>query len=283
MIYIAFCNVALLPKHLPPVFMRNQFLNILFLCLSLCFFACKSKEKNTTPPVPLKAETKTFHKKFCLADEQCALFSVSLPELSGGDSVVTTAVNHSVQSFILSTVGANESLPFPVAMDSAGTQFVESFKQAHTDNPDMIMGYSMEINGTSLLLNSKVATVHLDGYSFMGGAHPNPFTTIVSYHLQDSGKVLTINALLSDTNAVRPLLETGYKQAKGMKPEDNIGELLYPDLKQLPMPANTAVLPQGIIFYYNAYEVAPYAVGPTEIILSWEQLGALADKKKWLD
>ena len=264
--------------------MRNQLFSGLFLCLALCLFACKSKEKNAPPPAgPLKAETRTFHQKFCLTDDQCALFAVSVPELSGGDSVVTATVNHSVQSFILSTVGANESLPFPVAMDSAATQFVTSFKQAHTDNPDMLMGYSMEINGTSLLLNPKVATIHLDGYSFTGGAHPSPFTTIVSYDLGNGGKVLTINALLTDTNAVRPLLETGYKQAKGMKPEDNISELLYPDLKELPMPANTAILPQGIIFYYNAYEVAPYAVGPTEIILSWEQLGALADKKKWVD
>ncbi|MCC6283066.1 MAG: DUF4163 domain-containing protein [Saprospiraceae bacterium] len=264
--------------------MRNQLFNGLFLCLALCLFACNLKEsKPASPPAPLKAETRTFNKKFCISEGLCATFNVSMPELSGGDSVTTKAVNHSVQSFILSTVGANESLPFPVAMDSAATQFVETFKQMHTDNPDYPMGYSMEINGTSLLLNTKVATVHLDGYSFTGGAHPNPFTTIVSYNLLDSGKVLTINALVADTNAVRPMLETGYKQAKGMKPEDKISELLYPDLQQLPMPANTAVLPQGIIFYYNAYEVAPYAVGPTEVILSWEQLGALADKKKWVD
>lgn len=264
--------------------MRNQLFNGLLLGLALCFFACKSKEsKSALPPAPLKAETKTFNKKFCISEGLCATFNVSLPELSGGDSTITKAVNHSVQSFVLSTVGANESLPFPVAMDSAATQFVDAFKQMQIDNPDFPMGYSMEINGTSLLLNNKVATVHLDGYSFTGGAHPNPFTTIVSYNLLDGGKVLTIDALVADTNAVRPLLETGYKQAKGMKPEDKISDLLYPDLQQLPMPANTAVLPQGIIFYYNAYEVAPYAVGPTEVILSWEQLGALADKKKWID
>ena len=253
--------------------MRNHFLTGL-LGLTLGFFACKNN--NSVPASPLKAEIKTFNKKFCVSEGQCATFDVSLPELGGGDPATTTVVNHSVQSFVLSTVGANESLPFPVAMDSAATQFIETFKQAQAENAEMAtMGYTMEIKGNSLLLNSKVATVHLDGYSFMGGAHPNPFTTIVSYNLADSGKVLTVNALVSDTNALRPMLEKGYKEAKGMKPEDKISDLLYPELQQLPMPANTAVLPQGIMFYYNAYEVAPYAVGPTEVILSWEQLGAL--------
>ena len=168
-------------------------------------------------------------------------------------------------------------------MDSAALQFIAEFKQSMIDRPDFPMGYDMEIKGATPMLTSKVATLHLDGYSFMGGAHPNSFTTIVSYNLLDKGKALTVSALVADTNAVRPLLEAGYKQAKGMKPEEKITELLYPELPQLPMPANVAVLPEGIIFYYNAYEVAAYAVGPTEIILTWEQLGALADRKKWLD
>jgi len=29
--------------------------------------------------------------------------------------------------------------------------------------------------------------------------------------------------------------------------------------------------------------VAPYAVGPSDILLTWEQLGTLADKHKWVD
>lgn len=264
--------------------MKNQLPFGIFLCLALFVFACKSKNTNSASQASaLKSDTRTFSKKFCDPSDVCASFEVSVPELSGGDSAVTTAVNHSVQSFILSTVGANVSLPFPAAMDAAGEQFVEMFKQSQTENPDMPMGYSMEIKGSTLLLNKKVATVHLDGYSFTGGAHPNPFTTVVSYNMQDGGNVLNINALVADTNAVRSMLEAGYKQAKGMKPEENISELLYPELPQLPMPANAAVLPQGILFYYNAYEVAPYAVGPTEIVLSWEQLGALSDKTKWVE
>ena len=262
--------------------MRKQLLNGLFLGLALSIVSCKSKETSTV--APLKADTAAFNKKFCIGDTLCATFSVTVPQLSGGNPAISTSINHSVQSFILSTVGANESLAFPVAMDSAATQFVNEFKQTRAENPDMIpMGYTMEIKGSSLLLNSKVATMHLDGYSFMGGAHPNPFTTIVSYNLVDSGKVLTVSALVSDTNAVRPLLEAGYKEAKGMKPEESIRDLLYPELEKLPMPANVAVLPQGLIFYYNAYEVAAYAVGPTEIVLTWEQLGGLADRKKWID
>lgn len=264
--------------------MRNQLSWGFSMCLLLLLVACTSNNRSDAKAMePMKSETKTFNKKFCLTEDKCATFNVKLPEIIGGDSAVVQNVNHSVQGFILSTVGANISLPFPEAMDTAAAQFVSMFKQSMDENPDIPMGYSMEINGNTLLLNKKVATVHLDGYSFTGGAHPNPFTTIVSYDLIDGGKALDINELVSDTNAVRSMLEIGYKEAKGMKSEDNIRDLLYPEMDQLPMPANTAILPQGIIFYYNAYEVAPYAVGPTEVILSWEQLGELSDKTKWLE
>lgn len=262
--------------------MRKQLFTGISFCLALFVISCKSKE-TPAAPAPLKAETQNINKKFCATEDLCAMFVVDVPQLTGGDSAVTKIVNHSVQSYILSTVGASESLPFPVAMDSAAAHFIDDFKKMQAENPDFPMGYTMEIKGTNPMLTTKVATMHLDGYSFMGGAHPNPFTTIVSYDLLNSGKALTVNSIIADTNAVRPLLEAGYKEAKGMKPEADIKELLYPELPQLPMPANVAVLPQGVIFYYNAYEVAAYAIGPTEIILTWEQLGALADRKKWLD
>lgn len=262
--------------------MRKLLITGLFLSLAVSIFSCKSKETSAAL-APLKSESKNFDKKFCISEDMCATFQVSVPQLTGGDSTVTKIVNRSVQSYVLSTVGANESLPFVVAMDSAAIHFIDDFKKMREENPDVPMGFSMEIKGSTLMLTTKIATMQLDGYSFMGGAHPNPFNTIVSYDLVNKGKALTVSELVSDTNAVRPMLEAGYKEAKGLKPDGDVKELIYPELSQLPMPANVAVLPQGIIFYYNAYEVAAYAIGPTEIILTWEQLGALADRKKWLD
>jgi len=41
------------------------------------------------------------------------------------------------------------------------------------------------------------------------------------------------------------------------------------------------VLPEGVRFIYNPYEVAAYAFGQTDILLTWAQLGTLADKSKW--
>jgi hypothetical protein len=47
------------------------------------------------------------------------------------------------------------------------------------------------------------------------------------------------------------------------------------------MPMMYCLVSEGVRFIYNPYEVAPYAVGQTDILLTWEQLGKLADKSKW--
>ncbi len=265
--------------------MRKLFFPTLVLCCTLVLNSCEPKGTANANVVALKSESSQYSKQHCVdeAKERCAEFIISYPVFTGGDAASTAALNSSVQGYVLSAVGGNDQLPFAQALDSVGLQFVQMYLNDLKDNPDLIMGFSTEIRDTVSLLNNKVATIKMEGYSYTGGAHPNPFGLLVSYDLSKGAKPLEINDLVSDTNAVRPILEKAYKLSKGLKETDPLGEMVYEEIKQLPMPANVGVASTGILFFYNAYEVAPYAVGSTDILLTWEQLGPLADKKKWIN
>lgn len=244
---------------------------------------CKSKETPAKTLAPLKSESLRYSKRQC-ADEakgQCAEFKISYSVFSGGDSAVTAALNKSIQDYVLSAVGGDAQSPFAQALDTAGRHFVDMYLNDLKENPDWVVGYSTEIKDTVPLLNSKVVTIQMDGYSFTGGAHPNPFGLLVSYDLSKGAKPLEIIDLVSDTNAVRPALERAYKVLKGLKETDPLSDLVYPEIKQIPMPGNVGVAANGIRFFYNAYEIAPYAVGSSDVLLTWEQLGPLADKNRW--
>ncbi|MFN0175362.1 MAG: DUF3298 and DUF4163 domain-containing protein [Saprospiraceae bacterium] len=256
---------------------------MVFCAVALLF--CKSKDTTPQPANGMKAESSQFSKRHCVDEAKglCAEFSVSYPVFSGGGATIAAALNKSVENYILSTVGGNGQSNFAQALDTAGQQFVQMYLDILQENPDYIMGYSTEITDTVPFLNAKVATIQMDGYSFTGGAHPNPFGLLVSYDLAKDAKPLEITDLVSDTNAVRPALEKAYKILKGLKETDPLGELVYSEITQLPMPANVGVVAEGIRFFYNAYEVAPYAVGASDVLLTWEQLGGLADKTKWIN
>lgn len=266
--------------------MNNHFLRAIMAFCAIALLACNAQENPKAGAIlPLKTEHSEFSKRQCAnqSTEVCAEFKISYPIFSGGESATVSALNKSVQDYVLSAVAGDGQLPFAQALDSAAWNFVEMFKTDLHDNPEMTMGYFTEIKDSVPLVNSKVATVQMDGYAYTGGAHPNPFGLLVSYDLKKGAKPLEITDLVRDTNALRPLLEKAYKISKGLKETDPLGEMVYPDIKQLPMPANVGVAKEGIRFFYNAYEVAPYAVGASDVLVTWEQLGPLADKASWMD
>lgn len=255
------------------------------LCV-LFVVSCKPKETSIEKKsAQLISESQQVTQKHCLdkANEKCAEFSITYPIFSGGDTTIISALNKSVQGYVLSAIGGNAELPFKQALDSVGKAFIQMYLDDLKDMPDMPGGYTTEITHKIALSNAKVVTIEIDGYSFTGGAHPNPFALLASYDLSKGAKPLGINDLVQDTNAVRPALEKAYKQSKGLKASDPITDVIYPEIKQLPMPANVGLAAEGIRFFYNAYEVAPYAVGASDVLLTWEALGDLADKHKWME
>ncbi len=251
--------------------------------LQLC--ACKSKDSNTTitssAADTLRYEMRTFIKHYCVNDNQCADFNIIYPEVAA-DSIQTTLIKNAIHERIVAGVSGNGQLPFEIALDSAALRFIHDFIQLKRDVPGQEMGQSIQMTGAVAFNNPKVATVRLDYNSFTGGAHPNSAVAVMTFD-RSTGKALKVSDFINNTTAVLPLLEKAFKKAKGLKETDDIGQLLLSDTGKLPLPANAGILKEGILFAYSDYEVSPHAVGPVDIVLSWEQLGSLADKKRWME
>lgn len=255
---------------------------------ALFLSACKSKDSNASPAAAPSADTlryemRNFVKHHCVNDDQCADFNVIYPDLTGADSnPAAAAIKKAVSDRLVAGLGGNRNLSFELALDSAATAFINDFIQLKRDVPEQEMGQTMQVTGGVLVNNPKIATIRLDFNSFTGGAHPNSASAVMSFE-RTTGKELRATDMLSDTTALLPLLEKAYKEAKGLKASDHIGQLLLSEKDKLTLPVNIAVVPQGILFAYSDYEVSPHAVGPADIVLTWEQLGTLADRKKWLE
>lgn len=232
---------------------------------------------------PLKSEFRSFVKRHCVNDEQCADYTIHYPTITEGDSALVSAVNKAICDRLIGGLGGNYHLPFEVALDSAGVKFIDDFIRMKREIPENTMNQMIQVTGSLLLNNEKVTTVKLDFYSFTGGAHPNISSGVMSFDLFKQARQLTPVEIFPDPNAVMPMLEKAYKENKGLKESDDVSTLLLDGLKKLPLPANVGIVPEGILFAYNDYEVAPHAVGPADIILTWEQLGGLADKKRWIN
>lgn len=265
--------------------MKSQFSASLTVLAVLYLFACKSKDSNTPAAAvaadTLRYEMRTFVKHYCVNDRQCADFNIIYPDIAG-DSAQTKIIKDAIRARIVEGVGGNGKLPFEIALDSAAVNFINDFIQFKREVPAMEADQNIQMTGNVTLNNPKIATVRLDFNSFRGGAHPNSAVAVMTFD-RASGRELKITDFIRDTTAVLSLLEKAYKEAKGLKATDDISQLLLLNATKLALPANAGILKEGILFAYGDYEVSPHAVGPADIVLSWEQLGALADKKRWLE
>ncbi|RMG71436.1 MAG: DUF3298/DUF4163 domain-containing protein [Bacteroidetes bacterium] len=246
--------------------------------LSLLFLAAcaPEKEATTAPPPALDFETRRFDRQggSCPDDgTDCMRISLAYPEATGGTMAFRTHFNAFVQQFLVSVLDV-EPEGSGHSIDTLASQLLADYAR-YVAESDMGLPWSLEVKGEILYRTEQRVSVRLNSYSYMGGAHPNAFTTLATFDLT-TGNELALPDLVRDTVAFRQLAEAAFRADKGLEPAQSLGDAGYffPG-DQFVLPANFALHPEGILLYYNAYEVGPYVMGPTSLLLSREKLGDL--------
>jgi len=112
-------------------------------------------------------------------------------------------------------------------------------------------------------------TVSALDFSYTGGAHPNTVITLQSYDLT-TGQPLDVATMIDDAKADSFMLvvEKTFRQVHDIA--DTTSWLLagFWFEQGFALPKNMAITPHGLYLSYNAYEVAPYSTGATELMIS---------------
>ncbi len=132
--------------------------------------------------------------------------------------------------------------------------------------------WQVESTADTTFSNPNLLTVRFDSYAYTGGAHPNSTVSFYTFNRR-TGRSLTLSDLVADTTALRGIVERTFRTNQNLKPGESLDERGY-FLQNgcLPFPANVGLGRKGMIFLYNPYEVAAYAVGPIELIVPYAQL-----------
>lgn len=133
--------------------------------------------------------------------------------------------------------------------------------------------YEYTLNSRHIAAKDSIIGYEIDLYTYEGGAHGSHTITYLNFNAQTGEQILLedvftegyetllsdrlLKALLKHTklNSLEELQNEGFLTATNMYPSKNF-----------------LLTSEGIKFYYNAYEIAPYAMGPTELTLSYEEI-----------
>lgn len=228
-------------------------------------------------PGRLAWETRTLERTAagCGEEEPCATVSLEYPEIAAapGDAAVE-ALSRFIRDFILAPALGEEAAATPEALAEEVLQEAERF---HREFPDAPAGWSLERTVKIVHQTPRVVSLEAAESSFLGGAHPNSAVIYASFDPATGRQIALADLFLPTAGArLREAAERKFREARGIPPDRDLAEEGFEfEGGSFDLNDNFAVLEDGLVFYYNPYEIAAYVIGPTEVKLTREDLAGL--------
>lgn len=262
----------------------------LLVCLIACAAPVERMPASAAPPTlpAIHVADTTVTARRCVADSICATVTLSTPRLSvlpaegATESAALAAVVASLGDSLRLLAGLQEGQRPQQRADSLVLQLERNLRRQRRTMPQWAAGFSRDIRVQVVWQSPAVLTVEVVESAFIGGAHGDYEASLRSYDLR-SGHRIPITAVIADTAAIVPLLESGFARAKadsGAAPPP-LSTLLFPEVSRLPVSMHFGIVADGVQFLYNPYDVASWAVGRTDVLLTWDRLSGKADRTRW--
>ena len=239
------------------------------LILPFCFFlfACQNKpidEGNGISTIPVTAKKFSSNSTSCPDPLiSCAEVEINVPFIL--DHSTADLINKSILkelSFIMENLppDLNSLQDIPTKIDSFISQHRNFSKEVGF--PQL---WSFKINFDILENNDNSLTILLNSNIYTGGAHPLNDISILTFN-PDSGKKVIFSDILKDENSLKNLIVLEFRRKRNLSDSVNLtDEGFYSN--DWPLPKNFALLAQGLYIVYNAYEIGPYVLGTTELLI----------------
>ena len=202
------------------------------------------------------------------APEKCTYVKLSYPVLSGGSKEGRDKLNGEIRSFAFSK---NDD---SIAKDAEAwaAAFFNEYKQFGGQIP----AAWWESRAIKVLANTPQvfsASLGFEGYS--GGAHPNTQVDYRSYNPSNGRRYALYDWLKKGYEApLQELGEKAFRKARNLPAGANLNDAGFTFDQGFQLNDNYAATTQGLVFYFNPYEIASYADGPTELTIPYSELKA---------
>jgi hypothetical protein len=157
--------------------------------------------------------------------------------------------------------------------------FEKNYNDFKKDFPDAPGCWAVELTGDTVMATSKNLFYQLDHYAFTGGAHPNSFR---SYHAFDgkTGKEIQMKSFITDSVALLKIVEQHFRKHEKLSAAADLEDAGYFLLNhKFAVSVNYVFTKEGILFYYNPYEIAAYVKGAIQFTIPYAELGDIVKKE----
>jgi len=248
--------------------MRN--IALIFI-LSFAVLACDlgSKEDSTSDNlgISLRYDTVTLKDNIgncATGNGPCVEISFSFPNFT---NAINISVLDSLNSFVIKRMQLFEEGDTIMSMPAYMNLYLDGYKQLLEDIPDYNTPWALERNMDVLYQNDTILSISFFEYVFSGGAHPNNATQYYNFNLF-TGKRLSLDDIFNSgyQEELNRVGEYHFRMLRRIPEEEKLEDYgFYFETEGFSLNDNFAINGQELIFYFNAYEIAPYSMGSSEI------------------
>ncbi len=216
----------------------------------------------------------------------CAVVTMVYPEFVGPASAgLQQAITAWQREHMFTPMyGEGSGVRSPASPEAFTEQVARDLETFTRDSPGYASGWEIERKMRVVYNAPPVLSVEIATYAYTGGAHPNSYLEYANFDTR-TGKQITLQDLFPENarEKLNALAERRFRQLRKI-PEgarwSDLGFFFKEDRFQLN--ENFRIGENGLTFYFNPYEIAPYAFGPTELFLALTDIRDLLKKNDYL-
>lgn len=202
----------------------------------------------------------------------CTYISFRFPAIMAGPSeLVEEAIREDIRQFLYSE-GSHQGQDY---FDISKRLF-RDYAMFKASFPDSAQVWFLEKEVGVIHLTADVITLSKRSVSHLGGAHPVTHMFFSTLDLE-SGKELLLQDIIRPESIPELVTkaEERFRVMKKLSGEDPLDGFFFPD-GRFRLNDNIGLTDEGLLFYFNALEIEPYAAGPTELVIPYDDLKGLA-------
>ena len=194
-------------------------------------------------------------------------------------------VNDSLENYIQAALLDNYSELNIKTVDEMAERFFKDYEESRKDFPDRITSWEINNNISVIYNENSIVSFQSEFYHYTGGAHGNSGVYFSNFNSQ-TGKKLELADLLipSYENELNNEAEKIFRKEKQLGANANLeSEGFWFEGNKFALNKNFGIKNEGLVFYFNSYEIAPYSMGPTEILIPYRGIKNLVKKESLLN
>jgi hypothetical protein len=230
----------------------------------------------STDRLVFKMVTKEHTLDECVAgSEGCTYVRLDYPVLvDAPEGYAVSAVTDAVFSSVTASWDEEDFFPSVAALM---TGFIDDYRALTRAMPGYEHPWFLERKVFVLHNTSDALSLSLSERMFTGGAHGSATVTFQNLDPRTGTEILLSDLLIDDYEvALLPLAEARFREVRSIEDGMSLADAGFAfDNDVFSLTDNFSIGEDGLTFYYNPYDVAAYALGPTEISLRYDELDDL--------